>query len=517
MQKETIPLEETDCFSSFFLDYISGKRELAPFYSVAPKLENFREIIEGRNFPTAKRSALVDSLEDQYDGLKMEEAISKNIALLKDDKTYTIVTGHQLNIFTGPLYFIYKIITVINTCQVLKKKFPEYDFVPVYWMASEDHDFEEIQYFHYEGKKVEWKTDQKGAVGRFNPKELVEIAKSLPQGAAFFEEAYTAESLAEAVRRYVNHLFGRDGLVVIDADDPQLKQSLNHVVEEDLFSHSPQKLVSKTSKALEALGFKPQVHPREINFFYLNGDVRERIIASESGFEAISSDIHFSESEMRQLIQSNPEQFSPNVILRPLYQELILPNLAYVGGPSELVYWLQLKDLFDHFKTPFPILLPRNFGLVSSQKNQDKWSKIGLSTKDLFLGSDQAFSKWISKNTQQQIDYQEEVKSLEKIKDAMKAKASKVNPTLEQHVEAIHASFQKKVQKAEKKILRAEKKKHQNTGEQIEAVKESLFPGGTLQERKTNFLNFYLKDPEFIQKLKEEFDPFLFEMNLLSE
>ena len=320
MQKETIPLEETDCFSSFFLDYISGKRELAPFYSVAPKLENFREIIEGRNFPTAKRSALVDSLEDQYDGLKMEEAISKNIALLKDDKTYTIVTGHQLNIFTGPLYFIYKIITVINTCQVLKKKFPEYNFVPVYWMASEDHDFEEIQYFHYEGKKVEWKTDQKGAVGRFNPKELVEIAKSLPQGAAFFEEAYTAESLAEAVRRYVNHLFGRDGLVVIDADDPQLKQSLNHVVEEDLFSHSPQKLVSKTSKALEALGFKPQVHPREINFFYLNGDVRERIIASESGFEAISSDIHFSESEMRQLIQSNPEQFSPNVILRPLYQ-----------------------------------------------------------------------------------------------------------------------------------------------------------------------------------------------------
>ena len=191
--------------------------------------------------------------------------------------------------------------------------------------------------------------------------------------------------------------------------------------------------------------------------------------------------------------------------------------MAYVGGPSELVYWLQLKDLFDHFKTPFPILLPRNFGLVSSQKNQDKWSKIGLSTKDLFLGSDQAFSKWISKNTQKQVDYQEEAKSLEKIKDAMKAKASKVNPTLEQHVEAIHASFQKKVQKAEKKILRAEKKKHQNTGEQIEAVKESLFPGGTLQERKTNFLNFYLKDPEFIQKLKEEFDPFLFEMNLLSE
>ncbi len=517
MQKESIRLEETDCFSRFFIDYITENEKLTPFYRLFPNLSNFQENIEKRVFSEDKRYVLSQTLEDQYSHLETHKAVLENIKLLKRNKTFTIVTGHQLNIFTGPLYFIYKIITVINACKELKKAYPDYDFVPVYWMASEDHDLEEIRYFYYEGKKIEWETDQTGAVGRFKTETLNEIAKSLPDRASFFEKAYNEESLADAVRNYVNHLFEKDGLVVIDGDNNRLKQNLKHVIEADLFDHTPEKIVSETSNRLESLGYKPQVYPRQINLFYLNGDIRERLIRSNKGFEVIDKELHFSGDEIKQLIKSNPEQFSPNVILRPLYQELILPNLAYVGGPSELIYWLQFKDLFEHFKVPFPILLPRNFALVNNRRNQELWEKIGLSTKDLFLSSDHAFSKWIANHSGNPINYSKEVEALEKLEETMKAKASQVDSTLVQHIEALHAGFKQKIHKAEKKILRAEKRKHDDTGRQIEKIKEFLFPGGSLQERKENFLSFYVQDPLFIQKLKDEFDPFVFEMNLLFE
>ena len=515
MQSETFPLDETNCCSKAFIDYISGDKKLKPFYRAFPSTDNFKSVIDSRNFSQEKRAVLTKALSNQYNVTDLHEAVSKNLTSLSDEKTFTITTGHQLNIFTGPLYFLYKIITVINTCKELKKDYPEYHFVPVYWMASEDHDFEEISYFHFEGKKITWQTDQKGAVGKFDPSALKEIADKLPKGAAFFKDAYDQATLADAVRSYVNYLFEDEGLIVIDADDPDLKQSLIPVIEDDLFHNIPEKLVNDTSAKLEALDFKCQVNPREINFFYLKGNVRERIEKSENGFEVVDTEIRFSESEMKDLIKTHPEQFSPNVILRPLYQEMILPNLAYVGGPSELIYWLQLKSVFEHFDVSFPLLMPRNFALVCSKTDQAKWEKTGLPKSNLFLESEDSFAKWVSSNSSNHISYSDELEKLEQLEKEMKAKAEKVDPTLLQHVEAIHTTFKNKLDNAEKKLLRAEKKKHEDKKAQIAAVKESLFPGGTLQERKVNFLNFYLKDPQFIQNLKDVFDPFNFEMYLL--
>lgn len=515
MQTETIPLDETHCFTKEFVDYISGNQNLKSFYSKTPSIENFKEIIECRRFSKEKRTSLVEALSKQYAEIAVHPNVTDNISSLSQDKTFTITTGHQLNIFTGPLYFIYKIITVINTCKVLKKAYPDCHFVPVYWMASEDHDFEEISYFHLDGKKIPWETDQEGAVGRFDPKELASIAATLPDGASFFEEAYKQNTLANAVRHYVNHLFQDEGLVVVDADDPTLKRQLIPVIEDDLFHHSAEKLVEETSNKLEQIGFKTQVHARQINFFYIEDNTRERIEKTAKDYSVVNTELKFSEEEIRMLINDHPEQFSPNVILRPLYEEIILPNLAYVGGPSELVYWLQLKSVFDHFETPFPILLPRNFALVYSKNNQEKWAKTGLQTTDLFLDSEAASTKWVSLNSSKDLTFSDQIKSLKTLENEALAKAKAVDPTLAQHIEALHTTFKNKIEKAEKKLLRAEKRKYEDKTHQIEAVKEALFPGGTLQERKINFLNFYLKDPLFIEKLKESFDPFRFEMYLL--
>ena len=264
---------------------------------------------------------MVKVLKEQYGGLDISQSVSNSINSLSNSKTFTVTTGHQLNIFTGPLYFIYKIVTVINACKTLKQAYPDYNFVPVYWMACEDHDFEEINHFFFEGNKLEWETDQKGAVGRFDPSKLKNIAERLPSGAEFFKDAYSQGTLGDAARTYVNHLFGEEGLVVVDGDNPELKALFSHVIEDDLFIHSAADKVSNTSSALESLGYKTQVYAREVNFFYLEDGVRERIEKTEDGFVVLDTDIRLSNDEMRKLIQEHPERFSPNVILRPLYQE----------------------------------------------------------------------------------------------------------------------------------------------------------------------------------------------------
>ncbi len=517
MRTETIPLDETDCFSKFFIDYINQKEHLAPFYNSFPTVSNFRAAIENRNYSESKRGTLVNVLKEQYKELEIHPAVSDNIQLLSDSKTFTITTGHQLNIFTGPLYFIYKIVTVINACKTLKQAYPEYNFIPVYWMASEDHDYDEINHFFFEGKKYIWETDQTGAVGHFDPSGLKRIADKLPIGAAFFSEAYSKSTLAEAGRAYVNHLFGNEGLVVIDADHNELKALFSGVIEDDLITHTAEDLVAETSLSLEKLGYKTQVHARQINFFYLVNGVRERIEKTEDGFIVLETDLHFTKDEMKQLIKDHPERFSPNVILRPLYQETILPNLAYVGGPSEAVYWLQLKTVFDHFDTAFPLLMPRNFALVVPSVAASKWEKTGLLSSDIFLDAEVSYTKWVKSNSSNALSYSKELGSINELETNLKKKTEAVDPTLSQHIESLFASFTKRIEKAEKKLIRSEKRIHHESREQIESVKEMLFPGGSLQERKDNFLNFYLGNPQFIESLLQTFDAFDYRMYLLYE
>ena len=325
-----IDFSKTNSFSSFFLDYISGKEVLQPFHNGIPTLESLREQIDHRNFPESHRKVVSEVLHEQYAEVSISELTHNNIEALKDSKTFTITTGHQLNIFTGPLYFIYKIVTVIRACEELKQAYPEYNFVPVYWMASEDHDFDEICYFRLNGKKLVWETDQKGAVGRFNLKGIEKIFQQVIGLPEFFVEAYRQKNLAQAVLHYVNALFGEKGLVVIDADNTQLKSLFKPVIHSDIFEHQPQQIAQKTTDSLEKAGYSTQVFPREINFFYLKEDTRSRIVKVDSGYEVLDTTLHFSEEQLKAEIEHHPERFSPNVLLRPLYQEFLLPNLAYV-------------------------------------------------------------------------------------------------------------------------------------------------------------------------------------------
>jgi len=518
MRLETIELDEAHCFSSSFLDYINSNAKLKKFYNLDPTIDNFEEQLKNKHFSKHQRNVLHNVLLQQYDGLIITSTTQANIDSLTDENTFTVTTGHQLNIFTGPLYFIYKIVTTINTAKSLKAKYPTYNFVPVYWMASEDHDFEEISYFRLEGKKYQWDADQKGAVGRFNPKSLKNILEALPGKTEIFQKAYLEhETLAEAVRYYVNALFEEQGLVIIDADNKELKGAFSKVMQEDIVNNGVKPIVDNTNDALANEGYSSQVYARDINFFYLDGDIRSRIVKEENRYNVLDSSISFSEKEMMDLITNSPEKLSLNVILRPLYQEMILPNLAYIGGPSEVTYWLQLKDVFEKFNTSFPLLMPRNYGLIVDSNTNKKMNKINFGFKDWFLNVQDTIKLYVVNNTEQIISYNEEIEKLKSVYEQANEVAHKIDPSLGQHLKALEVKATNLLSKAEKKLIRAEKKNHATKIKQIEAVKSLLFPNDNLQERTDNFLNFYNNNPHFIDELLKHFDPFNYKFHILIE
>ena len=329
MKVEKVALDKTGSFSQIFLDYIASEAKLAHTHSFEPSIQGFEKALSYRKLSADHRNTLVSVLNDQYAALTISEEVDKNIKSLKDQNTFTVTTGHQLNIFTGPLFFIYKIVSTINICRELTDKFPEYNFVPVYWMASEDHDFDEINHTYVDGEKFIWETEQSGAVGRFTTEELVVLADTIPGKIEIFKKAYAdSANLADAARHYVNELFGDSGLVVVDADHPELKAEFKSIVKAELLNQSAFVKVTERSEFLIKKGYKPQLNPREINLFYLDDGLRARIEKEGELYKIVDTDLSFTQTEILSLLDEHPEKFSPNVILRPVYLEIILPNLG---------------------------------------------------------------------------------------------------------------------------------------------------------------------------------------------
>ena len=518
LKVEKIALSETGQFSALFLDYINQKESLQPYFNAFPSIENFGAVIKNRQFTREKRIVLHKVLTEQYGSLDKSGEVVSNIHALEYEKTFTVTTGHQLNIFTGPLYFIYKIVTTINLAKALKAQYPDYHFVPVYWMASEDHDFEEISYFNLFGKKYSWETDQKGAVGRFRPQSLSTVLGELPEPVELFEKAYLdSGTLANAVRFYVNELFGDQGLVVIDADHAELKAEFAPVMIDDLYHHTPNTLAEAASGQLEALGYSSQIYPREINQFYLNADIRERIVREEGVFKVLNTELQFTEEGMKNLVASEPENFSPNVVLRPLYQETILPNIAYIGGPSELAYWLQLKGIFDQYQADFPLLVPRNFAMYLDGPNLRRLSKLSIGAADLFKPSAELKEMELKAASTNEIELDKELEHLKEVFKSIEEKSIAIDKSLKGFIGAMEAKVIKDMENIQKRLKKSEENNHETAMGHIDNLKAKLFPNGSLQERHDNFLNFYLNNPDFIKVIQATFDPLDFRFLLLSE
>ena len=511
-----LPYRQTASFSKIAMDYLDQAEALKPFFAHAPNLQGIQKAIEARKQFATNRSLLVQELKKQYETTEPGEKVSKNIESLLSENTFTITTAHQNNIFTGPLYFIYKILHTIKLADHLKQSLPGNNFVPVFYIGSEDADLDELNHIWIGGQKLVWETKQTGAVGRMKiDKQLVKLIDLmegqltvLPKGDEivsllknYYKEGVTIQ---DATFQFVNKLFAEYGLIVLLPDNAAFKKQMIPLFEDDLLHQTASGIVETSAAKLDEAGYKVQANPREINLFYLKDNTRERIEALSTKYSVLGTGVSFTKDEMLSELQNHPERFSPNVILRGLYQETILPNIIFIGGGGETAYWLQLKELFNHYKVPFPALVLRNSFLIVEKKWQEKISKLGFTVEDFFLPEQELVNRLVARESKNNTRLNGSLTNAENVYESLKKQVAAIDSSLEKHVEALRAQSSHRLKELEKKMLRAEKRKFADQQRQIHVIKEHLFPGNGLQERIDNVSYYYAKwGREIIGKLYE--------------
>jgi len=501
--KQIFPLKK-ELFSSLVYDYLSRNDKVKEFYNFFPDKSGYMEAINEIKKYSFNRELLVAEINSASASVKNTSNQSQvNAELLLKSNTYTVTTGHQLCLFTGPLYFIYKIFSVINLCEALKTEFPDHNFVPVYWMASEDHDFEEINHLNVYGKKIVWETTEKGAVGDFSTNGL-DVVKSALEACLgnsqdaqkliqLFDEAYLKHSnLSDATRYLVNVLFGKYGIVVVDGNNKLLKQSFAKFFASDIFENNVYSEVNKTITKLNSLKYEVQVNPREINCFYMDKGLRARIEKQNGNYSITGTDKVFTKTELTTLIENLTEKISPNVVLRPCYQQYILPNISYVGGPGELAYWLEYKEMFNKSGLFFPVLTPRKFITIMEKNVVNKLEKLGFEKENVFATEQEMVKIYLEKNNKS-FDIEQYKKSVESLFKEIAVEMAKVDKTLLASAEAEKQKNLNSIDVLGQKATRAIKQKSETEINQIKSIKSKLFPDGVPQERLENFSSQYAK------------------------
>ena len=494
--------EETGNFSALVLDYLKADESLKSFYRHPATLEGIKQSIEERKGFKTDRKLLVDQLKFQYRDVSPNSLQLSYIEKLLQENTFTITTAHQPNIFTGHLYFIYKIMHAIKMADELQKLIPENNFVPVYYMGSEDADLEELGEVVVAGKKLVWETKQTGAVGRMHiDAAFLKIIKEIGGqigvqqfGAAMIskmEKAYTiGKSIETATFEFVNDLFASFGLIILLPDEATLKKSFEPVIKKEIEEQFSSRELQKTIAAFPPK-YKIQAAGRDLNLFYLDKDSRQRLLLRETGFAIENTDRVFTKQTMLEEIENEPRNFSANVILRPLYQEYILPNIVFIGGGGELAYWLELKSVFAAASIPYPVLMLRNSFALLDKKTAAAIKKLNFSFADFFKGEHELINAVVQRDSENKISVSEEKFALLKIYSTLRKDAAAVDKSLERHVWALQAKAINHIDQLEKKMIRSAKKGFKVQIKNISKIKSILFPAGTLQERVEGLLYFY--------------------------
>jgi bacillithiol biosynthesis cysteine-adding enzyme BshC len=506
----TQAISKSPFYNGLISDYTEKHPDLKTFIKDFPSKEKLIQHAKKKDFSSEQRSLLFNVLREQYK--KAGLGIPESVNTLSKPNTFTITTGHQLNLFSGPIYTLLKIASIIKLCNELKAEDPDHNYVPLFWMATEDHDWEEINKATVFGNELFSAYRASGPVGRIPVREIRDVLKSLmdvlgdrydPEMKAIIQTAYEKGTLAEASFKFYSTLFKHTNLVILDADKSELKSSFAPIIRKDLFENSYSEIVSKSSKKL-ASTYKSQAYPREINVFYMLDGYRERIEKFENGFKTADDKFSWSDTELKTEIDNNPENFSPNVILRPVYQETILPNLAYVGGGGELAYWMQLKEGFNCLGVDFPYLILRDTGFFIRKGQWKKWQSLGLGFEDFFKEKHTLLKEIALKNSQfdDQIELPENWSNwIEK----NKAELEEIDPSLVQSFEAELSRWEKSIEKLKGKKTAAIKKRQEISLSQVEKILEKCFPGGGLNERVDSFLDYY--ESGFFKNLMEISNP----------
>jgi bacillithiol biosynthesis cysteine-adding enzyme BshC len=483
-----------------------------PPFNTLPLFHQFAAMV--RSYAPFKHRHLVhQKIVDQYamDELELPPFLDK----LKYANCYTICTGHQLNLFSGPAYFFQKIISIVQLTKHYQRTFTDCHFIPVFWMASEDHDIAEINHAQLFGKKYQWNTEQTGAAGRLTTAGIAAILDEMapellqhPHGMEvleIFHKAYALPTLSQATRFLVHYFFNRYNVAILDADDAQLKKQFAAIMKDELLNQSTEPIIHQAIDRLTELHYPIQAKPRPINLFHLSPNMRQRIVRTNDQWQLSSNTVN--ETELIAALEQHPEDFSPNVLLRPLYQQTILPNVAYVGGPGEIAYWAELPSLFAHHKVTFPLLALRSHVIMMDEKQTEKWIALGLSPADLFEQEQVIATRLAEANTGVMPDFSEIEQKSQELYLALEAMANTVDPTLMATVAGERQKQMQGIKNIQDKMAKAKKRKADVFIQQYKKIKEQLMPEGVLAERSVNFLQYYAQyGPAYLQYLTNQLE-----------
>lgn len=520
-QVSYVPVQETGYFSKLVNDYVHGDEGLKSFYGFEINDAGLKSAIEGRKAFPVDRELLYTVIREQYEGIELNDAVKANLELLRADNTFTVCSAHQPNLMTGYLYFIYKIVHSVKLAAHLKTLDPNADFVPVFYIGAEDNDFDELGHFRFDGKAFDWKTAQTGAVGMMSVDEPLErlIKDLLPLlGPAGVSEKYVrntiltaykrGNSIAMATRILINDLLGFLGVIVLDANDARLKRKFVPVIKEEVLRPKAFEIVRQDSDRLNET-YKAQAFFRPINFFYLKEGLRERIEYINNEYLVLNTDLKFSATEMAAEIEAHPERFSPNVILRGLYQESILPDIAFIGGGSEVAYWMQLKNIFHHYGVFYPAVVLRQSAVVLDHKTAATQVKAGLDDHKMFRKTAELVDELVQAEKEEQWSLAAYQETLEQWRSDLSEKYAQLDKNLEGSVQSVLAKVTTQFDILDKKINRAVKKGLEIQVDRIYSFKEHAFPNDSLQERYETFLPHYLNyGQQFFEDLYQHTDPY---------
>lgn len=502
-------------FPEFYSDLFLSDSNLQQLYANAGVKVNWDQIIQEKSsFTDTGRKKLVEVLRQQYANLEAGKA-AENISKLLSSNTFTITTGQQIHTFLGPLFLLYKALSTISLANVLTSKYPDKQFVPVFWMATEDHDLAEIDHVSVFGKKYRWDTAQTGAVGRFSTAGLSQVLAEIKsairpdvasdQVFAIFETAYSRfQNLADATRYLLNHFLGDRGLVVLDADHSTLKESFRDVMKADLLLRNSESPMRESVQQLKHYGIEPQLPAKNGNFFLLSDQKRERIDVQENGFKVQGTERTISMGEMSEMIDKQPDMISPNAAFRPLYQETILPNIAYIAGPGEIKYWLQLTGVFRANQIPLPALFPRHSLSMPDEKSMQWLHQNGIDESTQW----EPEIEWKNKL----MGNLKETKGVESQVSALQADIEELNAKLYAQGNKDLKTLKKMGDEYLKELLRSQKRWQESLFEQPEnkariekamKIRARFFDPSKPQERIVDFLEALLKEPSFLDSFDQ--------------
>jgi bacillithiol synthase len=475
--------------------YLAGDPDLLTLAAWPWPLHDYAPLMAARDAAPVSRSLLVEALLSQNEGLPDSQITRSQIELLSAKTTYTVTTGHQVCLLGGPMFTLYKVASTIALAQKLKAKYPQLDFVPVLWMATEDHDWEEVNHFHGSfTEKTTYPGTFQGPVGR----HLLapSIASFFPQGIPdpISSHYRPGRPMAEAFRGLMHRLFGRHGLVILDPDRPALKRTFTRQLRMELERQGMADPVRATTARMEEMGFKPQIHPREINLLYIGHGGREPLEFIAGTFRLKDGSRQWSEAGILEELQESPENFSPNVALRPVYQESILPNLAVIGGWAEVSYWLQLKGGFERMGVPFPLLVPRLHATLLTRSQAAAMAELGLPPDSISEPLHSLNDRYLQQ-TWDETPLKEAIHHVQKAYAGLAELVESIDPTLATGIRAEQARHSNSLESLPKKVRKSIRNRNPLPYHQILALKNAIEPENQPQQRILNFTAFDSIDP----------------------